>query len=248
MVAWNPQDISKRTEGILRPGWQRDTMRNLGFVILLFSLTSTILPIAAISGFLLVLLVGFFLRTLVLGKPSWNILTADGLLVGFSESYAFSMILLSPSAYLAPALFQSVSFPWFVFGCGLLLGLVSPYLHGTGEETTTRTPQLSSRRTPLITSSRISFVLWIGLMAVSLLVGVHMAYGSFIDSVTTTRDLTLHISTIQGVATGLYPPPSLTRVGSTLLGNPYLLTFSMGYFGILMATMQMTHVGEIFVI
>jgi hypothetical protein len=227
------------------PKFTREVSRNLLGVFLLVVFILVGFPISIPAGFLLSLSVGYFLRHLTLGEGRWNLRTADGLLIGFTESFMFSVILLSPLAYIVPFLLGQVGFLFLVSGIALLLGILLAYKRSRLDYSIPAADvvQKVSGFTPHVT-----IILWVSIAIIDLLSSIHMYYGSFDGFFFMFADLTNQMNLIQGISTGIFPPPNFTFFGSSLAENPVALTLSLGYSGVMISALNLQALGDIFVI
>ncbi|MHA2070260.1 MAG: hypothetical protein ACXAAR_00630 [Candidatus Thorarchaeota archaeon] len=227
------------------PPFSREVLRNLLLVFTLVVLVLVGFPVSIPAGFILSLSIGYFLSHLTLGDNRWDLRSADGLLIGFSESFMFSVILLSPLAYIVPFLLGQVSFLFLVSGIALLLGLLLAYKrrHNDVQIPDTDAIHKVSGFTPHVT-----ITLWFGIAIIDLLSSIHMFYGSFDGLFFMFADLTNQLNLIQGIGTGMFPQPNFTFFESSLAENPVALTLSLGYSGVMISTLNLQAIGDIFVI
>ncbi|NHJ13781.1 MAG: hypothetical protein EAX95_08890, partial [Candidatus Thorarchaeota archaeon] len=228
---------------------QKTVLRNLVLATALFAFSLLGIYFSIASGLLLVLMCGALLRIILLGDPCWTPYSLDNILTGFVESFMLSALLLAPLAYIAPFLFGKVNFLLMVYVITIILVPLGAYLlpketpsEGISKEKAAQADMGSSA------TAWITIILWISLGILDLAYSFHMYYGSFADAFFMFGDLANSLTIIQSIATGIYPTPNLTFLGSTLSENPITLTLSFGYSAVLMTAMNLQGYGDLFVI
>jgi len=232
------------SSSLVQAAWrERRTLAQNFTIATIFLLASIIgFPFSIPAGFSLVIMCGVFLRIMLLGDPHWNPRSPDHILIGFTESFMLGALLLSPLAYTLPLLFGQINFMIVVYIITLVLILFQSLRRVDESPQENDEEPLSNR------SAWFALLLWIALGAVDLAYSVHMYFGSFADVFFMFGDLTNNLNLIQSIATGTYPPPNLTFLGTSLIENPLALTLSLGYNAMLLATMNMWGYGDLYII